>query len=327
LALGLDQSVSEESAATPRVMRASFGDFDEISDSIPDFDSEYVPLAQGSVAMSSLRVALDRLTLTRFDENNPAYAFHATAPEGALTLALAASLPTDAVWRGAPLAERTLLLYGPNGEHVAHSRGTLHCLTLHVAEGALERHAERLGFDLAVAPGAVHALEPPAEAIQGLRHAAEQVLATAQSADALLDVAEVRRTHEDALLTAAVHAIQPDFRRGEESPTSQARAASRAVAALEARADETLYVADLCEAAGVSERTLRNAFQRTFGVSPIRYLQQHRMSRIRRLLLTAEPSRDRVSTIAQRFGFTNLGRFAVEFRRLYGVSPSALLRR
>jgi AraC family ethanolamine operon transcriptional activator len=71
---------------------------------------------------------------------------------------------------------------------------------------------------------------------------------------------------------------------------------------------------------------MRTAFQRIHGVSPIRYLHLHRMGQARRALRDADRTSERVADIATRFGFANLGRFAVEFRQLFGVSPSQLLR-
>ena len=37
--------------------------------------------------------------------------------------------------------------------------------------------------------------------------------------------------------------------------------------------------------------------------------------------------RDTVAAVAARWGFANAGRFAVEYRRIYGCSPGEVLRR
>jgi AraC family transcriptional regulator, ethanolamine operon transcriptional activator len=79
-------------------------------------------------------------------------------------------------------------------------------------------------------------------------------------------------------------------------------------------------VGDLCEAAGVSERTLRNAFQSVYGMSPIRFLQLRRLHQVRRAL--RRDAAVSVTEVALRHGFVNLGRFAAEYRQLFGESPS-----
>ena len=84
---------------------------------------------------------------------------------------------------------------------------------------------------------------------------------------------------------------------------------------------------DLCRAASVSERTLRNAFRKVHGVSPYRYLRVFRMTQARQALLSADSRRGTVTEVAMQFGFLELGRFAVDYRSAFGECPSATLRR
>jgi AraC-like DNA-binding protein len=77
----------------------------------------------------------------------------------------------------------------------------------------------------------------------------------------------------------------------------------------------------------VGERSLRNAFKRTHNLLPCRHLRILRLNWARRALLEAENGLATVTEIATSFGFVELGRFAVEYRSLFGESPSATLRR
>ena len=90
---------------------------------------------------------------------------------------------------------------------------------------------------------------------------------------------------------------------------------------------EQLHVDDLCRAAGVSERTLRNAFRKIHGVSPYRYLRGFRMTQARQALLSAGSRHGTVTEVAMQFGFLELGRFSVDYRSAFGECPSATLRR
>lgn len=87
-----------------------------------------------------------------------------------------------------------------------------------------------------------------------------------------------------------------------------------------------LSVEDLARAAGVSLRCLQENFQTFRGVTPMQYVRERRMERVRADLSTATPGTS-VTAVALRWGFTQLGRFAVEYRQLYGESPSETLRR
>jgi AraC-like DNA-binding protein len=62
-------------------------------------------------------------------------------------------------------------------------------------------------------------------------------------------------------------------------------------------------------------------------MGPIRYLWLRRMHLTRRALLQASPATATVTAIATDHGFWELGRFASEYRALFGETPVASLRR
>jgi transcriptional regulator GlxA family with amidase domain len=96
---------------------------------------------------------------------------------------------------------------------------------------------------------------------------------------------------------------------------------------LAANHEQPLYLAEICAATGVSERTLRVCCQQHLGMGPVHYLWLRRMHLARRALRLADPAGATVTGIATEFGFWELGRFAVEYRTLFGEPPSASLRR
>jgi AraC family ethanolamine operon transcriptional activator len=89
---------------------------------------------------------------------------------------------------------------------------------------------------------------------------------------------------------------------------------------------EPITVAELSRVAGVSERTLRAAFQAVVGISPKRYAITQRLQAAHQALCTADPNTTTVTDIAMTFGFFELGRFAGRYRHLYGNVPSQTLR-
>lgn len=109
------------------------------------------------------------------------------------------------------------------------------------------------------------------------------------------------------------------------------RNASHIVRAVEERFEEAgpapLSLADLCQAAGVSKTSLYRAFQSHCNLSPLAYIKKRRYSRARSKLMAASPNSEMVKQIALSAGFTQLGRFSVEYRSLFGESPKATLGR
>lgn len=98
-------------------------------------------------------------------------------------------------------------------------------------------------------------------------------------------------------------------------------------AAIEQRPEQAVYIPDVCTAVGVPQRTLNACCQEALGVGAKRYLLLRRMHLARRALRGAGAATTTITDVATRFGFWNFGRFAVEYRRQFGESPSATLLR
>ncbi len=87
------------------------------------------------------------------------------------------------------------------------------------------------------------------------------------------------------------------------------------------RIGEDLRIPSLCDTIGVAQRTLEQAFQDQLGLSPRRYLTVLRLHAARTALLRGMDAN--IATIAASFGMRHPGRFATEYRNLFGEPPSA----
>jgi len=96
---------------------------------------------------------------------------------------------------------------------------------------------------------------------------------------------------------------------------------------VEENAEQPIYIPELCAAIGVPERTLRVCCQEQLGMSPKRYLLLRRMNLARRALRNGSPGTTMVTEIATQNGFWQFGRFAGEYKSLFGEAPSATLHR
>jgi AraC family ethanolamine operon transcriptional activator len=86
-----------------------------------------------------------------------------------------------------------------------------------------------------------------------------------------------------------------------------------------------IYTEALCEALAVSPSKLFKAFMATYGVSPHHFLKCRRLSLVRRALRVAAPGHRSVKRAALSYGFANMGRFADEYRTMFGEMPSQTL--
>jgi len=126
------------------------------------------------------------------------------------------------------------------------------------------------------------------------------------------------------LLTEVPHSQSALLQRPPPAPAP--RHLRRAEDYMRAHADQPLTLADIATAAGVGIRTLSAAFRDSRGTSPMAWLRELRLDGARQALLAAGMHAT-IAEIATRHGFGNLGRFAADYRRRYGETPSATLRR
>ena len=95
--------------------------------------------------------------------------------------------------------------------------------------------------------------------------------------------------------------------------------------AVEENPDQPLYIPELCKSIGVADRTLRICCQEQLGMSPKRYLLLRRMHLARRAFRETAPAATTVTEIATQYGFWQFGRFAGEYKALFGELPSTTL--
>jgi AraC-like DNA-binding protein len=86
-------------------------------------------------------------------------------------------------------------------------------------------------------------------------------------------------------------------------------------------------VATLCRQLRVSPGTMENAFKTVTGVTPHAFFLRRRLNHARNVLLREDPLRRKVTDIATELGFSELGRFAVRYRQMFGETPSETLKR
>lgn len=156
-------------------------------------------------------------------------------------------------------------------------------------------------------------------------HAA--AVSLARSAPEIIAAASAARGLEEALADAFLACLsEPDMQTDRQYGKRHVRIVRHFLELMDERQAEPLYVSDACATLGVSQRTLHQSCQRELGVGPKQYLLLRRMHLARRALKEERARQGTVTEVATRFGFWELGRFAVAYRRLFGESPSETLR-
>lgn len=88
--------------------------------------------------------------------------------------------------------------------------------------------------------------------------------------------------------------------------------------------DQCYSIEELCAMTCTSRRTLQNCFELITGQSPALFLKTMKLNAVRRALQNLQQQMS-ISEVATHWGFWHLSQFAVDYKRLFGESPSQTL--
>ncbi|MEU6680184.1 AraC family transcriptional regulator [Streptomyces sp. NPDC046925] len=133
---------------------------------------------------------------------------------------------------------------------------------------------------------------------------------------------------EQTLLQGLLLATDHSYRAQLEAapPPMRPAAVKRVMDIVRERPAEPYDAGRLAAVAQVSLRTLQEAFRKHVGMSPMAYVTEVRLQRVRMELRTSPPGTATVTDVAYKWGFAHLGRFAVRYRARFGETPSQTLR-
>jgi AraC-like DNA-binding protein len=103
------------------------------------------------------------------------------------------------------------------------------------------------------------------------------------------------------------------------------RIVRRAARLIEEHCAEPLGTLDIADAVGVSIRALQAGFKLHLDTTPMAYVRQARLERVRQSL--SDGTAQSVTDAATRWGITHLGRLSGDYRAAFGETPSETLQR
>jgi AraC-like DNA-binding protein len=314
------------------VLRRRFDSFDEMAAFMASADVELVRSTSGRFEGTLMLADLGRVTVNWIRISAPLIVRATSRWRGRLFLLRMNPEGGPVMANGHVLDEHRLVVYGPGAFQHAWTKPPgdgVQLLIVSTRADDLDRVSVSLtGERFSSGPGLCTLLQPTSATIAALRHLAEYQRSTLDDLPAADGGRRMQMAEE--MLSAVVLAVTSDDRRkvGHEwSGDFHARVVDRAEDFFRRRIGERIYLAQVCRAAGATERQLQRAFQAVYGVSPNRYLKLHRLHLARRALRNGAFANATVGNVATRFGFQDFGRFAIAYRGLFGEAPSMTLGR
>jgi AraC-like DNA-binding protein len=321
---GMSATLLEADEPRLQVQRRLFSSADEMSRAMHGLTVEINVLRDGFFPYGLLSARLGECMLD-ICEVGASITAAGTVSEHSMRVMV--PLQRAAAWyvNGLPCEPGQVAIFRPGAETFAFTGGPVRWAALQIPEPLWQRLADEFDAGQAQRGGNMQMVAPAPATWRHLHQALRDAIALLRDYPRLAEMPQIRRILRLSLVQAfagaALHGERgavtsvPGFLRG--------RVVKAAEDYLRAHPDMLLlHVSDLCEAAAVSERTLRNAFNEAYGMGPMRYLRIRRLNQVRRLLLNPRPVIASVTEAAMRFEFFDLGRFARDYRGLFGEKPS-----
>jgi AraC-like DNA-binding protein len=272
-------------------------------------------------------VQLPHLVLVRANESRPRLA-HVSLSPARTAIVFPTRLHPVQTWDGSILGSRSFVIHGPDGRLYQWTRGASNLGLIVLSTDYLVAQLKALGGSHFRLPPTGSVLQPSRFAAARLRQLHWRICQLAEDKPGIITREKVINALESDLLHALADCLTSnapqDFR---GTRRRHKDIINRFEDTLAAHSDRAHCTTEICAAIGVPERTLRVCCTEILGISAAKYMRLRRLNLAHSALNSCDHADTNVASIAQRYGFTELGRFAVEYRTIFGERPSVTLRR
>lgn len=305
-----------------------FNDFDEFAEAVHDWKLEFVQLDRGPFQAEFQQAGAAHFQLGRASFGRRLHQQGET-PAGLRSFVVPGDPTFRVLWRGKEITGRDIGVFPQDGVLDSVSLPGFDVFVPSLPEQLLDARARRLGLPpVERIVGASEVVQCAPDAVDRLRSWLRSVMTElVEQPDLLQDP----QTSGEIAWAIAGNLLRT-LATGGDTPTKPSlsprlRVSEKSLDYIACHPGQLLRVREVADAVGVSERTLRRAFQERFGVSTKQYLKARQLRAARRELTRIDPDRTQIREVALRWGFWHASQFAQDYRRAFGELPSDTLRR
>jgi AraC-like DNA-binding protein len=306
---------------------ATFTDPEDFRVSVPGASINLVLTSHCDFKARLTWVNTRRVRLARCTESAPRIAFVALAP-GPVFVSFPLRHAPSPFWSGVEMQPGEIMLHGC-GDHIyQRTSGASRWGLISLAAKELANLSQALTHAALPQPPTTKILRPPARVVADLMRLHAQACRLAETKPDIIVHREVTRALEHDLLYALVHCLTADEAyREADARQRHAEIMARFEEILASPVGAPRSMPEMAATVGVLEQTLRRCCKKFLGMSPSRYVRLRQLNQVRAALRRADPATASIGAIANQYGITELGRFSVAYRTIFGESPSTTLRR
>jgi len=309
------------------VLQGEFSDFDQFWEALGVWDMDWLQLDAGSLDAKVLQVQTPKAILSR-SRYNRRLLQRGAGPTGVRTVGFLQRSSSGTSFCGREMTESDLGVFRPSGDFEGVSEPGFHINTLSFGEDHLMVVAEDLGVPHVrqLLETGCHVARCSSQSLGDIRNRMDRLFKTVTLNPASVFRKGVRKEIDFELPARIVLALASCKAQPRIAATpKRTEALRRALDYIDAIADETPSIQEICRLTGVSWRTLDYAFRDHLGVSPKRYLQAVRLTGARSALQRSGPD-VKISDVANDWDFWHMGQFSADYRRQFGELPSETLK-
>jgi AraC family transcriptional regulator, ethanolamine operon transcriptional activator len=301
----------------------TFEDADRHAHSLFGWDQRYDQVGEGVFRSSVKQVAAEGVQV--FQEcANVRMVQRGQLPPERITFGLVLGGGAPFSFQGVKVDASAFIISPGAREFVLHSPPEMSMLGVTIDTTLLESVADTQGLDFQRGPLAQQVLNIPSAA--GMR-AARRVVAAVEGALAQPESFQMRHAqtcfaHDVTESILDLLAFHVPTREDRLTYACRADVVRRSHDLVLAHPEQPVSIMDLCTALRVSRRTIQNSFQSVTQMNPLAYLRAVRLAQVRRLLTTTTQDDVPIREAALRWGFSNLGHFASDYKDHFGELPS-----
>jgi len=306
----------------PETIDETFTDSEAWGTAMSDWNLHFRQLDCGPLQASIERVMCPKLVVQRVKLSRR---FHQSgfAPSEVLTFGLPDQFDTIK-WYGESAHEYSLMNFNRRSGFDAVSEAGFGADTLSIGSDAFQQEAAALGLPISggqVASSADQYLIQNGD-LKKIRAVVLGLLRVTSQDQCSKHI--VNELQNDLIHLLVRSVADPDALTIKSNYSQRHRAVERALDFIRTNSS-TNSLKEIYEYSGISYRTLNRAFKERFGVSPKQYIVAMKLVEVRKVLVTSG-STVRITDVASDWGFWHLGRFASDYKRMFGELPSDTLR-
>jgi AraC family ethanolamine operon transcriptional activator len=322
--------IAQQQGPEINLVQRTTSDVLEQAAALPFWSQDYTQLSKGNFAGELSSVAYQGVQIFR-EMMNRAVDQIAAAPADTYVIGLPTKIDGDATWGLLPVWPDSLITLDKNAELIFRTSNISEITAAVISAPRLEKYAAEVEWtDLSKLMEKVR----PVEAIPS--DIANRLLASLQGGMRFMaesgetaDVQQMWRYFEDDLMAACMQALLHASQ--SPSPCHDHRIhryiVNRVRESTLACYGNPLTIGELCTSLRISRRSLNHAFARGLGITPVEYMRNVRLHRIRAELQWAPHQVTSIANVATKWGFWHLSLFSRYYRELFGESPHVTLER